>query len=296
MPQQLNNCPVCQSASLKSFLMVRDYSVSGQEFKLDQCSECGFVFTNPRPGPEEIGPYYKSEDYISHTNSSRGLMNKIYQFARARAIKNKLRLIEAHKPRPRTLLDYGCGTGEFLAAARNNGFTCAGIEPDVDARKLAIANHKLNVEAPDHLAKLPQGTFGVITLWHVLEHIHQLHETLQQLKRCLSSEGVLIIAVPNRTAYDALKYGQHWAAYDVPRHLYHFSIPDMQKLMKEAGFTCNEIKPMFFDPYYIGLLSTKYQGGMNPLRALTTGAATTWAGKKDISKNSSLIYVFRHKL
>jgi SAM-dependent methyltransferase len=295
MPQQLNKCPVCQSASLKSFLMVKDYSVSGQEFKLDQCSECGFVFTNPRPGPEEIGPYYKSENYISHTNSSRGLMNKVYQLARARAINVKLKLIEAQNPRHRTLLDYGCGTGEFLAAARKVGFNCAGIEPDSEARERARSNHKLIVEAPDHLSKLPQGSFGVITLWHVLEHVHELDETIKQLKRCLSSEGVLIVAVPNRTAYDADKYGNYWAAYDVPRHLYHFSIPDMQRLMNEAGFTCHTIKPMFFDPYYIGLLSTKYQGNMNPLRAFTTGLATTLSGRKDISKNSSLIYVFRHK-
>lgn len=276
--------------------MVKDHSVSGQEFKLDQCGECGFVFTNPRPGPEEIKPYYKSEDYISHTNSSRGLMNKVYQFARARAIRGKLKLIEAQNPRPRTLLDYGCGTGEFLAAARRAGFTCAGIEPDNEAREMARNRHKLTVESPDHLSKQPQGTFGVITLWHVLEHVHELDQTIKLLKRCLSTEGSLIVAVPNRTAYDAGKFGNYWAAYDVPRHLYHFSIPDMQRLMDQAGFTCHDIKPMFFDPFYIGLLSTKYQGRMNPLRAFATGTATTMSGRNDVSKNSSLIYVFRHTL
>lgn len=294
MPQQLSNCPVCDAVNLKEYMQVKDHSVSGKYFRLDQCSDCGFVFTNPRPGPEEIAPFYKSEAYISHTNSSRGVVNKLYQWARAHAIKGKLNCIESYKPQPRVLLDYGCGTGEFLAAAKKAGFVCAGIEPEPEARQRARDNHALNVEGPEKLADLPQGQFGVITLWHVLEHVHDLQQTVAQLKRCLSSQGALIVAVPNRKALDAGYYGQYWAAYDVPRHLYHFSPDDLQLLMRKAGFTCLEVKPLFFDPFYIGLLSTKYKGLMNPLSALLVGLRTTIAGRKDIRKNSSLLYIFKH--
>jgi len=259
-----------------------------------ECTACGLVFTNPRPEPSVIGKYYKSEEYISHTNSSAGLMNKAYQWARKRAISGKLKVLEALQPEPRTLLDYGCGTGEFLAAAKGAGWICAGLEPDEGARELARKNHALNVEEPQHLKSLPSGQFGAITLWHVLEHVHDLQETVKQLRRCLSSKGYLIIAVPNRKSYDAEKYGQHWAAYDVPRHLYHFSKEPMLKLMEKAGFTCRSIQPLFFDPFYIALLSGKYKNGSsNPVTAVLTGLQTTLKGRKDMEKNSSLLYIFK---
>ncbi len=293
MSELLAKCPVCDSADFKPYLEVEDFSVSHEKFQLVECANCSFVFTNPRPAPSEIGRYYKSEEYISHTNSSAGLMNKAYQWARKNAIAGKLGILESMHPQPRTLLDYGCGTGEFLSAAKAQGWVCAGLEPDEGARSLAIRNHSLNVEDPSQLKKLATGQFGAITLWHVLEHVHDLKDTVKEFRRCLSSKGVLIIAVPNRTSFDAEKYGPHWAAYDVPRHLYHFSKKPMLQLMESAGFTCNRIQPLFFDPFYISLLSNKYKSGAsNPLLAALRGWQTTFKGKKDIEKNSSLLYIF----
>ena len=294
MPEILNQCPVCTGTVFTPFLECEDFTVSHEKFKLVECTACSFVFTNPRPSPAEIGRYYQSDEYISHTNSSSGIMNKVYQIARKRAISGKLKVVEEHNPSPRTLLDYGCGTGEFLSAARQAGWVCAGLEPDAGARQQAITNHGLNIQDPSHLKSLPDGQFGAVTLWHVLEHVHDLQETVAHLYRVLSSKGVLIIAVPNRTSWDAEKYGPYWAAYDVPRHLYHFSKKPMLKLMEQAGFKTESVKPLFLDPFYIALLSGKYKnGGMNPVTAFITGIQTTSKGKSDIEKNSSLMYIFK---
>lgn len=296
MAELLEQCPICGHTGSDPYLKVKDYTVSEEEFQLVKCLSCDLVYTNPRPDQSSIGKYYKSTDYISHTNNSEGLMNTLYQLARKRAIRTKLEFINALAPEPRTLLDYGSGTGEFLAAAKEDNWICAGLEPDDDARKLAIDNHLLNVDHPKHLKDLPVGQFGVITLWHVLEHVHNLKETIDHLKRCLSSKGVLVIAVPNRTAHEAEIYGPYWAAYDVPRHLYHFSKKPMLKLMEDSGFMCDSIQPLFFDPFYISLLSGGYKNGSkNFFTAVWHGMQTTLKGKKDIEKNSSLLYVFTKK-
>ena len=273
---------------------VKDHSVSREKFRLQLCGSCDLVFTNPRPDPTEIGRYYQSPDYISHTNSKAGLMNRVYQLARKSAISGKLRLVDSLCKNEPSLLDYGCGTGEFLADAKKRGWKCAGIEPDEGARKKAIENYGLNVHAPEKLNDIAGGQFAVITLWHVLEHVHQLKATVKEFRRIIRSDGAVVIAVPNRTALDAKKYGSFWAAFDVPRHLYHFSKKPVLQLMETAGFSCETIKPVFFDPFYISLLSNRYMSGStSPLSAFISGIKTTIAGKRDIEKNSSLLYVFR---
>lgn len=294
--EYLNQCPACGHNETIKSLEVEDFTVSHERFTLVECTSCTLVFTNPRPTEKAIGPYYRSEEYISHTNSSRGLLNTAYQWARKRAISGKIDLLESLATSSRSLLDYGCGTGEFLGAAKQKGWICAGLEPDDGARQQARTNHGLNVEHPETLWKLPDGQFGVITLWHVLEHVHRLRETVKELVRSLSSEGCLLIAVPNRLSKEAAYYGAYWAAYDVPRHLYHFSRKPMIGLMEANGLVLERIDPLFFDPYYISLLSEKYKHGKsNPVSAAWRGLQTTLAGKKDIDQNSSLLYVFRKK-
>lgn len=292
--ETLRQCPVCGSASLNFYMNVEDHSVSKETFQLQECGDCKLVFTNPRPDPHEIGKYYASAEYISHTNSKAGLMNRAYQIARNRAISGKIRLVASLGVQDTSLLDYGCGTGEFLSAAKSKGWRCAGIEPDEGARQKAIKNHALNVHSPEKLPEISSGQFSLITLWHVLEHVHSLKETVNQFRRIIRSDGALVVAVPNRNALDATRYGHFWAAYDVPRHLYHFSKKPILRLMQNAGFSCETIKPLFFDPFYISLLSNKYQyGSSGPLSAFISGIQTTIAGRRDIEKNSSLLYVFR---
>lgn len=297
MPEQLSNCLVCNSSTFNPYLTCKDFTVSQNLFSIVKCADCGFVFTNPRPGMNEIGVYYKSDAYISHTNSSKGLLNKAYQFARKSAIKNKLKIVDQNQSKLKSILDYGCGTGEFLSAAKDAGWIAAGLELDEDARNLARNNHQLNVSDSSELNKFSNGQFGAITLWHVLEHVHLLNETMANFQRCLASDGVLIIAVPNCESFDANYYQEHWAAYDVPRHLYHFTPATIQKLAAKSGFQLKETIPLFFDPFYISLLSEKYKNGWpNPLKAFWIGLRTTLEGRKNISSNSSLIYVFKKSL
>lgn len=296
MSELLVACPICSSNQLSKAFECTDFTVTHQQFSVQRCSTCGFLFTNPRPGVNDIGNYYKSETYISHTNSKKGIINSLYQTIRRRAIDKKLALIESFGPLPKAILDYGCGTGEFLAKAKAAGWVAAGLEPDPDARKLAIANYELNIGQPSDLQSFETGQFGVITLWHVLEHVHLLQETITQFHKILSSAGILIIAVPNAKSHDAAHYKEFWAAYDVPRHLYHFTRADMSKLMEMNGFKVESVSSLFYDPFYISLLSEKYKNGWkNPIKATLTGLKTTLKGRKNIDANSSLLYVMRKK-
>jgi len=296
MPELLTDCPICSSIELENAFDCIDYTVTRETFIVQACSNCGFLFTNPRPKAEEIHKYYKSDTYISHTNSAKGILNKVYQVIRDRAIDKKIALVDSFSPFPKAILDYGCGTGEFLAKAKAAGWISSGLEPDPDARKLAITNHDLTVGQLSDLQSFEIAQFGVITLWHVLEHVHELQETIAQFHKILSAEGVLIIAVPNCKALDAQHYKSTWAAYDVPRHLYHFTREDMLTLMDINGFKVESTTSLFFDPFYISLLSEKYKNGwMNPFNAILIGLKTTLLGKKNIDLNSSLLYVMKKK-
>ena len=291
--EQLNNCPVCQSQTFEEYLTVQDYTVSQEQFKIVTCKKCGFRFTNPRPEEGAIGEYYQAESYISHTNTSKGLISKIYQEVRKFTLKGKLNLINRLSPNKGKLLDVGCGTGMFLNVARENGWKVNGIEPDAGARKIAEENNQIKIN-DEVLSSFQQETFDVISLWHVLEHIHQLNETIEWLKDRLSKDGSLIIAVPNHESTDAKVYQEKWAAYDVPRHLYHFSQKSIKHLFAKHGFELKETLPMKFDSFYVSMLSTKYQTGkINYIKAIQDGWESNLNAKKHNQNYSSLIYVFK---
>lgn len=291
--EQLNNCPVCQSQTFEAYLTIKDYTVSQEQFKIVTCKKCGFRFTNPRPDGEAIGRYYKAESYISHSNTSKGLISKIYQGVRKFTLKGKLNLINRLFPSKGKLLDVGCGTGMFLNVARENGWKVNGIEPDTGARAIAEETNQIKIKG-EVLNSFKNETFEIITLWHVLEHVHELNVTIDWLKERLSKNGSLIIAVPNHESKDAGIYQEYWAAYDVPRHLYHFSQKSIKKLFTNHGFELKETLPMKFDSFYVSMLSTKYQtGNINYLKAFTEGLKSNLAAEGNNQNYSSLIYVFK---
>ncbi|MFM9028707.1 MAG: class I SAM-dependent methyltransferase [Bacteroidota bacterium] len=293
--ENLLHCPVCSGNDFKKHLECRDYTVSQELFQIQSCSTCGFLFTNPRPGKSEIGKYYQSSAYISHTNSSKGLFNKLYKVVRNRAIEEKIALIKGFLKKEETirLLDIGCGTGEFLAGAGAKGWNVVGVEPNQDAAEMGRKNHGLAIHDENWL-DAALGTFDVITMWHVLEHVHDLDTRLKQLARLLGAEGLLIIAVPNNTSADSKEFKEHWAAWDVPRHLYHFSPESIKRLMLRYGFEHIGSKPMKYDAYYVSLLSTGYQSeDKNLLSGFISGWKSNKATKGDPEKYSSVIYLFK---
>ncbi len=264
-----------------------------------ECAACGHRFTNPRPSVDDIGPYYKSEDYVSHNDTSKGLLFTLYQTVKSFTLKRKAHFIQSISQQ-RSLLDYGAGSGDFAGCMSALDHSVTAFEPDPDARGLLISKYpKVNIASS--LPAIPDRSLGVITLWHVLEHVHALDETLQHFRRTLKDDGALIIAVPNCGSYDATYYGSHWAAYDVPRHLYHFRPSDLKLLLERNGFTLTAMRPMWFDAFYVGLLSERYlqtSGKGLPLpiqwlRAGFVGLLSNLKAFKDNSTCSSVIYVLK---
>lgn len=266
--EALHTCPICGSATLAPSLSVADRSVSRETFQLSDCGTCGFRFTNPRPSQSEIGRYYQSGDYISHTNAATSRQDRIYQLARKWALGSKHRLIRRYQPNGR-VLDVGCGTGEFLAHLKSRGYLVHGVEPSIAAREQAIANHALEV-VPNLELVAHQERFKVVTLWHVLEHLPDPHTTLKNLFALLADRGLLVIAVPDRESWDAQHYGADWAAWDVPRHLSHFRQTDIKRLLREHGFELVGVRRMWMDAAYVSMLSEKHRGG-GSLGALVKG-------------------------
>lgn len=291
----IDKCLVCGSSQFEPFLVCKDYTVSQENFNIVSCKSCGFKFTNPRPENSVIGDYYKAEEYVSHSNTTKGVVNKLYHSVRNYTLKQKLKLISSYVSRG-TMLDYGCGTGMFLNVCKNDGWETYGMEPDDNARKMSIEKGLDVFSDKDKVSdRIADKKFNAITLWHVLEHVTDMEATLSFFKSKLNNDGVLIIAVPNHVSYDAQYYKEFWAAYDVPRHLHHFDINSMTSLVEKAGFKFKESKPMKFDSFYVSMLSEKYKtGSVNLVKAFLVGLTSNFKAK-DTHSYSSTIYIFKHK-
>ena len=288
-----SQCPSCSSESLKFALKAIDHTVSREGFDIWECQNCGLRFTQDVPDAGSIGVYYRSDNYISHTNTNKGLINQLYHIVRGQTLSNKYRLISsATRSRQGKMLDIGAGTGAFVAHMKEKGWEAMGLEPDEVAREKARTDNRVQLLEMDHLFSLPPESFDVITLWHVLEHVHDLHPYMERLKALLRRDGRIFIAVPNYTSHDAAVYREAWAAYDVPRHLYHFSPDAMERLVSGHGLQLQYSQPMWFDSFYISMLSEKYRSGHgNLVRAVWNGLASNIKAFVDKAKCSSLIYV-----
>jgi 2-polyprenyl-3-methyl-5-hydroxy-6-metoxy-1,4-benzoquinol methylase len=289
--ETLHNCPICNGKEFNPFLSCTDYTVSRETFHITQCKTCGFRFTNPRPKVEDLAKFYESEDYISHSNTNKGLVNWVYQQVRKYTLLKKLQLISKHK-RTGKILDIGCGTGEFLNTCKLAKWETLGIEPSENARTQAIKKFGLNVFIEDAIDTLPSTTYDVITMWHVLEHVPDLNKRMKDLERLITNGGIILIAVPNPNSFDAIYYKEHWAAYDLPRHLYHFTPNDIETLCNNNQLKVKRILPMVFDSFYISMLSEKYKNGKtNLIRSTWNGLLSNLKALKTGKEYSSQIYV-----
>ncbi len=288
-----NICPCCDSASIEPQLKAKDFTVSGEMFEIWECKHCTLRFTQSIPGYAEIGKYYQSEDYVSHTDSNKGIINQLYHFVRKRTLKKKQQQVQLYTQlRKGNLLDIGAGTGAFANYMQQTGWQVTGLEPDAATRQRANDLHGLQLQPTATLFDLSTSSFDAITMWHVLEHVHELHSYIDQIKKLLTANGKAFIAVPNYTSYDARVYKEFWAAYDVPRHLYHFSPAAMFKLMELHALKIRSILPMWYDSSYVAMLSEKNQkGGNHLLRAFTIGLLSNMNTVFNHQQCSSLIYI-----
>ena len=288
-----DTCPVCGSTSIHPLLTVKDYSVSGEAFVVWTCENCSLRFTQDVPDESTIGRYYKSENYISHTNTSKGFINQLYLRARNITLKVKSGVLKKYTGlQSGNLLDVGAGTGAFLKHMQQEGWQVTGVEPDADARMVAQQIFGLKLQPATMLRGLHARSFDAITLWHVLEHVHDLHGYMDFLKSLLKPNGKLFIAVPNYESGDAGIYRLAWAAYDVPRHLYHFSPKAMNTLVQRHGLKLIAQKPMWLDAFYISLLSSKYRHGKTHwIGAISSGLRSNVNALFNKERCSSLIYV-----
>jgi 2-polyprenyl-3-methyl-5-hydroxy-6-metoxy-1,4-benzoquinol methylase len=276
----------------KHFLTVKDYSVSKETFDLYHDETLDMLITHPQPSLENLGKYYESEDYISHTDNKRSLFEKLYHFIKSIALKNKLNLINSLQPNKGRILDIGAGTGDFLSVAKNAGWQTIGVEPSDRAK--AIAKNK-GVSFVEETSKLENHSFDVISMWHVLEHVPDLDKQIKELKRLLKPTGTLIIAVPNFKSFDAKHYGKFWAAYDVPIHFWHFSKTAIKLLFEKEEMKLEKVLPMKFDSFYVSLLSEKYKSGkMNFIKAFFIGLQSNLKANKNF-EYSSHIYILKNK-
>ncbi len=288
----IENCPICQSTHNKLWRKGIDHNVSNDTFSIVQCEDCGFRFTNPRPTENTIGDYYKSSNYVSHSGTKKGVINKIYHAVRKKAIVQKELLIQNHNTtQGKKLVDIGCGTGDFLAYCKTKNWDVLGLEPDSDARSIALKNNVM-AHPLDHIKSIENESIDVITMWHVLEHVYHLNDDIKEFKRILKPNGTLMIAVPNCSSHDADHYKEHWAALDLPIHLYHFQPKNIEDLFSRHNMKLEKILPMKYDAYYISMISERYKGG-NILSGFWRGYISNRKAKKVKNTFSSQIYVLK---
>lgn len=291
--ETLNSCTACNSTNLSPAFKCEDHFVSHEFFEVYKCNDCGFHFTNPRPSLHDIASYYESDEYVSHSETSAGLVNRLFHLARIYTLGYKKRIVTKYSNGKR-ILDYGCGTGEFIHKMERSKWACLAIEPNAHARQ--SANEKCNFEVTDEtgLDSIQPGSLDSITLWHVLEHIYPLEERIHKFHELLSRSGTLFVALPNMKSWDAQKYGQHWAAWDVPRHIHHFSPSSVKLLFKRLNFELVKTRPMLLDAFYIAMLSEKYQKGRSAnMSAVLSGIRSNCKAFWRDGNYSSLIYIFK---
>jgi len=288
-------CPVCGESSFTVVFGVKDYLLTGEIFNVSRCDACEFLITLPFPPPEKIGSYYKAEEYVSHSGTNRGIINSLYHIVKPINLKKKRKIADRFSLNM-SLLDIGCGTGDFLSHCRDNGWDVKGIEPDKDARSYAISSHGLDILDLSGFSQFNSNSFDVITMWHSLEHVYDLKTMLNEINRTLKQDGTLIVAVPNHESYDAEHYGEFWAAYDVPRHLYHFNKKTLGRLFNKINMNVIKIIPGIFDSYYISLLSEKNKNNTYPFfKGFKNGFLSNYYARSKNDNYSSLIYILKTK-
>ncbi|MGD0342886.1 MAG: class I SAM-dependent methyltransferase, partial [Bacteroidales bacterium] len=290
-----DKCPLCHSAETGEYLKTADYFLTGEKFVLVKCSQCGFIFTQDHPGSDETGRYYESADYISHNDSAPGFFASIYRIAREFMLKRKRNMVcKATGLKNGNILDIGSGTGHFLSVMQNSGWKAKGIEINDKAREFSVSEFRLEVLPPAGIGSLPSDSFDAITLWHVLEHLQDPFIYASEIGRLLKPGGACLIALPNCSSYDARHYKEFWAAYDVPRHLWHFTPETFSLFAEKNGLSIRSIRTLPLDVFYISILSGKYKKTrLSFIKGVFEGLWFCFRASFNRKRSSSLIYLLQ---
>ena len=288
-------CPLCFSDKTGLLFNSNDHFVSRKDFAVFKCSDCGFLFTQDYPEESEIGAYYESEEYISHSDTSRGFSNKLYRIARTIMLGRKKVLVEKVTGLKKgKILDIGSGTGYFAAIMRKAGWQVKGVEINEKARNFSASNFGLEVDLPDRITSYDTNSFDCITLWHVLEHFHDPFKYISEIYRLLKPGAVCVVALPNSSSYDSTYYKQFWAAWDVPRHLWHFQPSTFRIFSEKSGFILENLETLLLDVFYISLLSERYKGSsMAFFKAISKAVIFSFRSLFNKERSSSVIYLLR---
>ena len=285
-------CGICKGSAIKKHIKGKDHNATEEIFSVVECKNCGYRFTSPRPKEKFIGKYYKSKNYISHNSTKKGLINKIYHIVRKYQFYKKNKLIEKHsKTGGKKILDIGCGTGDFLNYMQIKKWEISGIEKDEGARKIATEKNNISINR-DMLNLKEKNKYDVITMWHVLEHIYDAQTYIEKICKIIKKEGVIVIAVPNSNSYDAIKYKENWVAYDLPIHVSHFRKNDIQNIANKNNLKLKHIEPMFFDAYYISILSSRKKGE-SVVKGIWNGFKSNIKAKKEKEYSSLMYFLYK---
>ncbi|MFK5854611.1 MAG: class I SAM-dependent methyltransferase [Bacteroidota bacterium] len=288
--KKIEQCPVCSNSNISTYINTKDYFFTQDNFSLTKCLDCDFVFTNPIP--TNLGKYYDTPDYLSHNTDDNGMMGSSYSYLRNINIKRKYNLVKRYNTSGK-FLDIGCGTGELLKYFKDNNWVVQGIEPNNSARELAKTKYNINVAEENELDHIQPNSLDVISMWHVLEHVPNLHKRLEQISKLIKKSGTVFIALPNLDSPDSKKYKEYWSALDVPRHLHHFTQQTFEKLISYHGMKLIHAEPMKLDSYYVSMLSEKYKkNSFYLVSAFISGIISNFKAKKKNSY-SSMIYVVK---
>jgi SAM-dependent methyltransferase len=278
-------------------MVCTDRLVSHRDFAIEECEDCRILYTQNAPPEDVIGSYYQSPEYISHTGGGKSLSDTLYGIARSIMMSSKLRTVKKLTgKRTGTILDIGAGTGHFVKKVLSKGWDAVGVEVSADARKYASELNGVTLSESISEVLPADRKFDAVTMWHVLEHIHEPGKMLSTLAGRMKPGAILVIAVPNRMSADAQYYRENWAAYDVPRHLWHFDSGSLRTLVEKCGFTTLATRRMPFDSFYISILSEKNRNGRYPLFWGMIKGKLFWLYSLIIKeKSSSLLFAFRKK-
>ncbi|HAJ35756.1 MAG TPA: hypothetical protein DCL15_08695 [Chloroflexi bacterium] len=236
---ELTNCNLCGSNAIEDERVIPDYLLERKQIvaRLVRCRACGLVYQSPRPTLAEMSEHYPPE-YEPYTDPTAGYEpSSLLKRAYAYGTQKRTRYVTRRKHGGR-LLDIGCASGTFLLGMQaQRGWQVQGVEPSAQIAEYARSVHNLDV-FPGTLeeANFPDGSFDCVTMWDVLEHVHDPLGTLREISRVLKDDGILVIRVPNLASWDATLFGDAWAGLDAPRHLFVFRPETLKAMLAQTNF------------------------------------------------------------